>query len=129
MASGWVTTQSVDYLQRSAPLRQDMTGTQTAGGEHSRRLLLVGGIGRRDKEARRTRLQAEESWRSPMAGPITGLYGYRIPVAFLLQGAGESVRVQLGTWAARDSAAQPVQKNAAYLPPTPRSPGWQTSAA
>jgi len=40
---------------------------------------------------------------------ITGLYGYRIPIAFLVTGSPEGVRVHLGTWSAR-AASSPVQE-------------------
>src|ERR1700722_3405811 len=108
MPGSWVTTDSVDYLQRSVPLRQRITGTLTAGAEPTRRLLRIGGIGRRDKDSRgsgSSRTAGDEPWRSPLTGPITGLYGYRIPVAFLVLGNGDSVRLHLGTWASRDVAA------------------------
>lgn len=108
MPGSWVTTDSIDYLQRSVPLRQRIAGPLTAGAEPTRRLLRVSGIGRRDKESRRLgwpRPVGHEPWRSPLAGPLTGLYGYRIPVAFLLLGHGDSVRVHLGTWASKDTAA------------------------
>src|SRR6185437_5604950 len=96
-----VTTDSVDYLQRSVPLRQRMTGPLTAGAEPVRRLLRIGGIGRQDKENHglAAKLAGDEPWRSPLTGPVTGLYGYRIPLSFLLLGHGDSVRLHLGTWA------------------------------
>src|ERR1700722_4029483 len=109
MAAGWFSTQSVDYLQRSGPLPPEVAGAVTAGRASTRRLLRVSGIGRRDKEQRPPRLQPGESWRSAMAGPITGLYGYRIPLAFLLECRGGAVRIQLGTWASRDDAAPTAQ--------------------
>jgi hypothetical protein len=111
MPGTWVTTDSVDYLQRSVPLRQRMTGPLTAGAEPVRRLLRIGGIGRRDKESRGSAARAtgDEPWRSPLTGPITGLYGYRIPLSFLLLGNGDSVRLHLGTWASRDTAAPGAQ--------------------
>lgn len=110
MPGNWVTTDSVDYLQRSVPLPQRMTGPLTAGAEPTRRLLRIGGIGRRYKESHGSpRAADDEPWRSPLAGPITGLYGYRIPMAFLLLGNGDSVRLHLGTWASRDTAAAGAQ--------------------
>src|SRR3984957_17098338 len=109
MAAGWFSTQSVDYLQRSGPLPPEVAGAVTAGRASARRLLRVSGIGSRVKEQRPPRLQPGESWRSAMAGPITGLYGYRIPLAFLLECRGGAVRIQLGTWASRHDAAPPAQ--------------------
>ncbi len=110
MPGSWVTTDSIDYLQRSVPLRQRIAGPLTSGAGPSRRLLRIGGIGRRSKDSGRLpRPAADEPWRSPMTGPITGLYGYRIPVAFLLTGSGDSVRIQFGTWSAKDTAATQAQ--------------------
>jgi hypothetical protein len=103
VAGQGVSTDSLDYLQRSGPLRAQLGGSFTAGGPGTRRLLQVSGIGMaRDPGAGPP--VPGEPWRSPMTGVLTGLYGYRIPVAYLLAGRDGGVQVQVGTWAARDTA-------------------------
>jgi hypothetical protein len=67
------------------------------------------GVGRPDKEVRRRSRATGEVWRPPTAGLITGLYGYRIPVAFHLVGASDGVRVQAGTWSARPETMAAAQ--------------------
>jgi Helicase HerA, central domain len=104
-AGGRVSTDSIDYLQRSMPLRPQLTGALTAGPEPTRRLLHVAGVGRPDKDPPVPPPGQDQPWRSPTAGLITGLYGYRIPIAYLVEGDGGGIRVQLGTWAARDTAS------------------------
>jgi Helicase HerA, central domain len=105
MTGGWAGTDSIDYLQRSGPLRPQLSGGLTAGAARTRRLLRINGIGRLVREPD-ARLPPDERWHSPMTGVLTGLYGYRIPVAYLLVGDGSGdVQVQLGIWAARDTAS------------------------
>src|SRR5688500_6918312 len=109
MPTGSVTIESVDYLQRCLLPPADMGGPGTSGAPETRRLLRVLGIGRPDKEFKRRPTFPDERWRPHTAGLITGLYGYRIPVAFYLVGAGDGVRVQLGTWSAKAGAAGDAQ--------------------
>ena len=105
MTGQWAGTDSIDYLQRSAPLRLRLGGALTAGAAPTRRLLRVTGIGRTVREPGAGPPTSPDQWRSPMTGVLTGLYGYRIPVAYLLAGDGGRVQVQLGTWAARETAS------------------------
>jgi hypothetical protein len=110
MTGHWASTTSIDYLQRSGPLRPRLSGALTAGAPQNRRLLHVTGIGRRslpDQHAEPT--PPGEQWHSPMAGVLTGLYGYRIPVAYLLADNGGGAQVQVGTWAARDAVSPESQ--------------------
>jgi hypothetical protein len=103
MMGGGVSTESVDYLQRcqQSLSLDDPRGSVTAGDPASRRLIRIRGIGRPGKHLRRLPLQPDERWRPPTTDLITGLYGYRIPLAFQLTGGTDGVQVRLGTWSAR----------------------------
>jgi hypothetical protein len=101
MASGSVTTSRIDYLQRVGPGPQITGGSRTEGSPESRRLLRVRGIGRPEKERERPSGIRAERWRPATAELITGLYGYRIPLAFSIVGSREGVRLSIGTWSAR----------------------------
>jgi hypothetical protein len=105
--AGSVTTDRLDYLQRSGSEPDIGRGARTEGVAGARRLLRVRGIGRPEKDSMRSR-NTSELWRPATAELITGLYGYRIPLAFSLVGSVDGVRIQLGTWSAR-AAAAPVQ--------------------
>jgi hypothetical protein len=105
MPSSGVSTHSIDYLQRSLPLRPLASGPQTAGCGQSRRLLQVTAIGKPVRDAALA-MRTRDPWRSPTTGMLTGLYGYRIPVAYLLKGTGAGVTVQFGVWSASDSSPQ-----------------------
>jgi hypothetical protein len=75
------------------------------GGPGSRRLVQVGGVGRPEKY-RQPSIVKTKRWRPATAELITGLYGYRIPLAFYLLGSTNGVSVQLGTWSARAAAGE-----------------------
>lgn len=109
MSGRSVSTDSIDYLQRCLLPPTEPAGPRTAAAPHTRRLLRVRGIGRPDKDGRRRAAAPEEVWRPPTTGLITGLYGHRIPLAFLLRGSGQGVEVQLGTWSARESTGGDAQ--------------------
>lgn len=98
-------TERVDYLQRRLPVAPDVGGGHTTGEPGSRRLLWVRGVGRVDAAARQRRPATPvEAWRPLTTGLITGLYGYRIPLAFFLRGGPNGIRVQFGTWSTRATA-------------------------
>ncbi len=102
MASGSVTTARLDYLQRYGPGPQQLAGgPRTEGASDTRRLLRVYGIGRPEKELARSSGPVPR-WRPPTTELITGMYGYRIPLAFWVRGTAEGAHVHLGTWSARD---------------------------
>ena len=106
MASSHVSTDSIDYLQRSGIPPADPAGPRTAGEPGTRRLIRIRGVGRPDKDLpRRDRAGSDGDWRPATTGLLVGLYGYRIPVAFSLLGSGDGVQVQLGTWSAKQSAS------------------------
>lgn len=99
-----VTTEMVDYLQRCMPLSAQPGGSATAGAIDVRRLLRVRSVGRPRKTMEGFRPAPGELWRPRTAELLTGLYGYRIPVSFLVRGTPAGVQVHLGTWSSRVSS-------------------------
>lgn len=100
VVADFVTTDRVEYLQRcggSPPAPRPPYG---GGDLASRRLLRVRGIGRPDTD-KQPPLDKNEPWRPPTAELITGLYGYRIPLAFSVQGSSDGVAISFGTWATK----------------------------
>src|SRR3954470_19343038 len=97
-------TESVDYLQRCVPLSADLGGGHTTGDPPTRRLLRVHAVTRTGGDPDGRALGAGERWTPHTAGLITGLYGYRIPLAFSLFGGPDGVEVRIGTWSTRAGA-------------------------
>src|SRR6185437_3865205 len=109
-------TERIDYLQRSGVAPEVGAVASTSGTVQSRRLLRVTGIGRPDKrEPALPALRPEERWRPPTAGLITGLYGYRIPLAFQVIGSPVGVELCLGTWSARDASDEVQDRRIAVI--------------
>ncbi len=103
-----VTTAKVDYLQRSGLELEPAYGARTEASPGGRRLLRVRGVGRSEKYRQRQGPVRSERWRPATVELITGLYGYRIPIAYLVTGSEDGVRIHLGTWSAR-AASDAVQ--------------------
>lgn len=102
-----VSVESVDYLQGMLQPPADAGGPRTQAAPGTRRLVRVRGIGRPPlgaEEGFATR--PGERWRPATADLLTGLYGYRIPVAFSLRGRPDGIHVRLGTWSSRPDADQ-----------------------
>jgi Helicase HerA, central domain len=112
MPSDAASTERIDYLQRSGAAPQIATASSTSGAPSSRRLLEITGIGRPDKDDARRHDFADPArrWRPPTAELITGLYGYRFPLAFEVVGGPEGVRVHLGTWSTRTAAGDALDR-------------------
>ena len=91
-------TANVDYLQRTGESLVDPHGEATSAIPANRRLLHVEGIGRQQKILEH---QAQEKWVPPTADLIAGLYGYRIPLVFSVNGSTKGLEFNLGTWSAR----------------------------
>ena len=112
MPSESLSTFHLDYLQRSnlspAPLHPRMPSTSAPPA--LRRLLRVRGIGRFRKAAEENPQQEnpQQPMRLVSEDLLAGLYGYEIPLAFLLRGEPGSVAVHLGTWS-------PVEENASAI--------------
>src|ERR1700732_821842 len=65
-----------------------------------RRLLHVRGIGRVEKAAARPPLSvSDEPMWLPSTDLVIGLYGYKMPLAFLIANGPDGVAVHFGTWA------------------------------
>jgi hypothetical protein len=109
-----VSTESVDYLQRCGWHLQPVRGALTQGVPAARRLLWVRGIGRPDKDLKPSPF-ATKRWRPRSADLITGLYGNRIPIAFRVGGSVDGVRIQLGTWSAKDPNAEIQDRRLAVI--------------
>ncbi len=100
-------TGSLDYLQRIGfnpfPLPASLPLTEAPPA--LRRLLHVSGIGRMEKllppnqrQAGGQPLEAEQPARMLSEDVLTGLYGYRIPLAFLVLSEPGRVAIHLGVW-------------------------------
>jgi len=92
-----ISTAHLDYLQRSEFNPADLTVSAPASGAPSdlRRLSRINGIGRMEKAptlmpGQPTRLLSEDV--------LIGLYGYKIPLAFVVQSGPNGVAIHLGTW-------------------------------
>ena len=114
MPSESATTDRIDYLQRCGERPHAPGGDQTAGDASSRRLIRVRGIGRPDKVRERTP-GALDRWRPATRSLITGMYGYRIPLAYYLLGSASGVQVHLGTWSARGAAPATQDRRAGVI--------------
>ena len=106
-------TAKVDYLQRSGMTPVFTASAITAGARSTRRLLRVRGIGRPEKEL--DRQLAVTGWRPPTTSLITGLYGYRIPLVFLIAGSTHGVAFHLGTWSGRDAPGEIQDRRASVI--------------
>lgn len=89
-------TKSVDYFQRIGVPLGTATSSRTVAPEMARRVLRVRRIGREQKEIQAPTVAKE--WSLPTVDLVGGLYGYRIPIAFLVSGTEEGVNINLGTW-------------------------------
>ncbi|RUP04388.1 MAG: ATP-binding protein [Mycobacterium sp.] len=109
MPTDSVTTARIDYLQRCGAAPIQPSPPYTIGDPSARRLLRVQGIGKASN--RRRQHDKLEPWRPVTTELITGLYAYRIPLAYALRGSRSGVEVCLGTWPTRvaDSAQNDMQ--------------------
>ncbi len=106
MPADIATTDHLDYLQRTTLDVAVLAGNTPVSHAPPplRRVSRVTAIGRGEKAGRSApgRLVSEDV--------LIGLYGYKIPVAFVVEGAADGVVVQLGVWspAERESASASV---------------------
>src|SRR5215469_4514517 len=100
-------TGSLDYLQRIGftPIPLPANPSLTAAPPALRRLLHVSGIGRMEKllppnqrQAGGQPLEPEQAARMLSEDVLTGLYGYKIPLAFLVLGEPGGVAIHMGIW-------------------------------
>ncbi len=97
MASNSLSTDHLDYLQRNqyTPDSSPRGNSWTSATPELRRLLRVHGIGRVEKT-----FQPKPGLDERMLSEdvLVGLYGYKIPLAFLVWGEPQGVAVHVGTW-------------------------------
>lgn len=91
-------TERLDYLQRCGDLPHAPAPPLTGGEPEARRLLRVSAIGRPTRDPRSAPPPDRERWRAPTTELITGFYGYRIPLAYLLRSTPDGSAVCIGTW-------------------------------
>lgn len=95
-----LSTAHVDYLQRSEAGLRPFSGDEptTSASPALRRLWRVAGVGRVEKSP--LAIQGQPLW-LPSNDLLVGLYGYKIPLAFLAWGEPAGVAVHVGTWSPR----------------------------
>ena len=99
-------TGSLDYLQRIGlnPFPLPANLPLTAAPPALRRLLHIGGIGRLEKilpansRQERNSLPTEQPMRMLSEDVLTGLYGYKISLAFLVLSEPGTVAIHMGIW-------------------------------
>lgn len=106
-----VTTNKIDYLQRSASTLSAgaVTGNGRAVPSNVRLLFRVAAIGRDDKKP--PKADPGKEWRLSSEDMITGLYGVGIPVAFAVTGGQGGVTIELGTWTSRPGVAASLMES------------------
>lgn len=97
MAGEIITTEHLDYLQRSGVKLPDITslGQLTTAQRESRLLWHIKGVGQVDKSPKKTQ---EKEYRSPYEDLIIGMHGLRIPMAFFVEGSNQGIKIHWGTW-------------------------------
>jgi hypothetical protein len=103
VSSASFSTENLDYLQRSSvapafPVRGGFGEAPPA----LRRLVRIDGIGRPPND--RTPARPEGERRSRGEQLLTGLYGYKFPVAIQICGSPRGIELEAGTWAPRHHA-------------------------
>src|SRR5579864_7744023 len=99
-------TGSLDYLQRIGfnPIPLPANPPLTAAPPVLRRFVHIDGIGRLEKilppntQQERHQLETEQPMRMLSEDVLTGLYGYKIPLAFLVLSEPSGVAIYLGIW-------------------------------
>lgn len=113
-AAASVSTAHLDYLVRHGEDLdpKPVDSRWTTAPPSLRRMWRINSVGRPDKLERVERLQAgaHRPFRMPGEELAAGLYGYLLPMAYLLRGDGSGVEVEIGTWspAERESASHTV---------------------
>lgn len=104
-----LTTEGLDYLQRSGfePRLFHDSSASTNAPVNLRRLLKIEGIGHLDKDLPRT----SKRLASLSADLLAGMYNYKIPLAFLVDGELGQATVSIGTWSPVGSDANTLELN------------------
>jgi hypothetical protein len=97
MASNSLSTAHLDYLQRNqyTPDPSTLGDSWTSATPELRRLLRVHGIGQAEKTFQPKPWQGERMLSEDV---LVGLYGYKIPLAFLVWGEPQGIAIHMGTW-------------------------------
>src|SRR5438045_7408103 len=96
-----VSPDSIDYLERSgtAPPAVPRRGSRTTAAPASRRLLRIEGIGRLTKTVQPVAdYDQSQPWRLPTEDLLTGLFAYKIALAFVVRGEPGGLHVEMGVW-------------------------------
>lgn len=98
-----LSVEHLDYLQRAHDTMGDPPAESawTFAPAACRRLSSIRGVGRFEKQELRERAprRPDEDVRPPTQDLLSGLHGYKIPIAFLIQrGAPGGVSLSIGTW-------------------------------
>lgn len=101
-----LSTAHLDYLQRTDFDPSGLAdGLRTSAGGPLHSLWAVAGTGR-------PRKRPESPWpqrtRSSSEDLLTGLYGYKIPIAFVVRGSTSAVGIFVGTWSAQERENAPA---------------------
>lgn len=90
-------TDHIAYLQRISDREIVLSGEQRAGVPHElRRLSRVHGIGRVEKLTPDPNRDVRVVM--PSRDVLTGLYGHKLPLSFVVRGTAHGASVGLGTW-------------------------------
>src|SRR5580704_16463842 len=103
-------TAHVDYIQRTniEPIALSAGSAVTKAPPHFRRIFRILEIGLLEKLWNSQKQRTDEkTFRLPTEDVITGLYGYKVPVAFLVEAKSEGVSVSLGVWSPSNQNADP----------------------
>src|SRR5262245_15262189 len=104
----------VDYLQRTGAFAVSRAAVPLHPYTHApsgnRRLVRLKGVGRTEKTEKQV-LPGTDRIHLATEGLLTGLYGYKIRLAFMTRADSRSVSISLGTWepAARNQRETDVQ--------------------
>ncbi len=107
MTSATISAANIDYLQRTG-MRPDGRvdgASSSAVPVELRRLWRVESVGLVEKKPESR--QEEARPRLPTEDLLTGVYGERIPLAFVVRGAPNGVAFHLGTWIAAGAGRLP----------------------
>ncbi len=97
MASTGISTYHLDYLQRNFDLPPLTPGQPTTSANVAlRRMLRVRGLGRLVGEPKNPPGATQPSLL--MRDALIGMYGYKIPVAFIVHGSPFGVTIRMGIW-------------------------------
>jgi len=88
----------LDYLQRTGSFAVSGASVPLEASTHAppenRRLFTIKGVGRLEKQA----IREKERLELATEALLIGLYGYKVPLAFMCRGDSRSVSICLGTW-------------------------------